>query len=273
LSPQQSLGGAAYFKSDCFSESEGVMIRKHVAYILALTTVVSFGVYAAAALAQPAEQSAPQNIENALSKKDSFEFADVSLSAFVSTLREKYDINVVIDYRALSEKEIGTDSPVSIKLKNVTVRSALELAIRPLGLNWTVYCESVVISTPGAIQNMQLTEVYDITDLATVTDGQGKSWEEPDAVADLITSSVAPESWNGMGGHGTIQLVSTGAARLLVVSQDYRLQQQVENLLSDLHAAVKRHAPPAKANRGEGPGPRGEAPGPRGESPRPSPQD
>ena len=212
---------------------------------------VCFGVFTAAALGQPAEQSAQQDIENALSQKDTFDFADVSLSSFVSMLREKYRVNVVIDYRALNEKEIGADSPVSIKLKDVTVRSALELAIRPLGLSWTVYCEAIVISTPKAIQSMQFTKVYDITELATVSDGQGKTWEEPDALVDLITSTVVPESWDGMGGRGTIQLVSTGTARLLVVSQDYRVQRQVEGLLSELQAAVKQHAPPSKGARGE----------------------
>lgn len=142
---------------------------------------------------------------------------------------------------------------MSIKLKDVTLRSALELAIRPLGLSWTIYCETIVISTPAAIQGMQFTKVYDITELASVSDAQGKTWEEPDALADLITSTVAPESWDGRGGRGTIQLVSTGSARLLVVSQDYRIQRQVERLLSELHAAVKRHAP-SRATRGEAPG-------------------
>ncbi|MGA2796756.1 MAG: hypothetical protein ABSE63_04185 [Thermoguttaceae bacterium] len=235
------------------------MNRKHVAGILALSTVVWFGVFTAAAHGQPADQSAQQDIENALSQKDTFDFADVSLSSFVSTLRDKYGVNVVIDYRALGEKEIGADSPLSIKLKDVTVRSALELAIRPLGLSWTIYCEAIVISTPAAIQNMQFTKVYDITELATVSDGQGKTSEEPEALADLITSAVAPESWNGAGGRGTIQLVSTGPARLLVVSQDYRLQRQIERLLTELQAAVKRHAP-AKATRGEGPVMRPSAP-------------
>jgi len=239
------------------------MNRKHVACILALSTIVWFGFFTAAAHGQPVEQSAQQDIENALSQKDAFDFADVSLSSFVSTLRDKYGVNVVIDYRALSEKEIGADSPVSIKLtKEVTVRSALELAIRPLGLSWTVYCESIVISTPAAIQSMQFTKVYDITELATVSDGQGKTWEEPDALADLITSTIAPESWTSAGGRGTIQLVSTGTARLLVVSQDYRTQRQIERLLSELQAAVKLHAPPPKATRSEAPVLRGEGPRP-----------
>ena len=80
------------------------MNRKHVAYILALLTVVWLGFFTAAAHGQPAEQSAQQDIEIALSQKDTFDFADVSLSSFVSTLREKYRINVVIDYRALKRK-------------------------------------------------------------------------------------------------------------------------------------------------------------------------
>ncbi len=171
LAPEQGLEGIGLFQSGLFSERERVMNRKQVAYILALLTIVWFGVFTASAHGQPAEQSAQQDIEKALSQKDAFKFADVSLSGFVSMLREKYGMNVVIDYRALREKEIDPDSPVSIKLKNVTVRSALELAIRPLGLSWTIYCEAIVISTPAAIQGMQFTKVYDITDLATDSDG------------------------------------------------------------------------------------------------------
>ncbi len=242
------------------------MNRKQVAYFIALMTFVWIGGFIALAFGQPAEQSAQQDIENALSQKDAFEFSDARLSSFVAVLREKYGMNVAIDYRALMEKGIDAESPVSIKLKDVSVRSALELAIRPLGLNWTIYCEALVISTPAGIQSMQFTKLYDITDLATVSDGQGKTWEEPDALVDLITSTVAPGSWDAVGGRGTIQLVSTGAARLLVVSQDYRVQQQVERLLAELHAAVKQHAP-TKASRGEGPGARGEGTGSRSEGP------
>jgi hypothetical protein len=248
------------------------MNRKHVSYFLALATVVWFGVFSGPALGQPAEQSAREAIEKALSQKDAFEFADVRLGNFVSVLREKYGMNVVIDQRALKEKEIDPESPVSLELKDVSVRSALELAIRPLGLSWTIYCEAIVISTPGAIQGMQFTKVYDVTDLAAVDGEQGKTGEDLESLVELFTSTVAPESWDAAGGRGTMQLVSAGAARLLVVSQDYRVQRQVERLLSELHAAVKQHAP-AKGSRGEGPGPgaRGEGPGPgaRGEGPGP----
>jgi hypothetical protein len=147
----------------------------------------------------------------------------------------------------------------------------LELAIRPLGLSWTIYCEAIVISTPGAIQGMLFTKVYDITDLASSDGEQGKTWEDLGSLVELFTSTVAPESWDAAGGRGTIQLITAGTAKMLVVSQDYRVQRQVEGLLSELNAAVKQHAP-TKGSRGEGPGPgaRGEGPGPgaRGEGPR-----
>jgi hypothetical protein len=218
------------------------MTRKYAPYFLAFLTFVWLGVFSGSALGQTAEQTPQQIIEENLSKKGSFEFTDTPLNNFVSLLREKYVMNVVIDYHALKEKNIGADSPVSINLKNVSVRSALELAIRPLGLNWTIYCETLVISTPAAIQSMQFTRVFDITDLVTVTGEQGKTSEEPEKFIDLITSTASPESWDNTGGHGTIQFVSTGAARLLVVSQDYRVQRQVAGLLSELRDAAKQHA-------------------------------
>lgn len=80
-------------------------------------------------------------------------------------------------------------------------------------------------------------------------------------MVDLITSSLAPETWDVAGGRGTIQLVSTGAARLLVVTQDYRLQRQVDRLLMELQAAVKFHAP-TKGTKAKDPGMMGEGPGP-----------
>ena len=73
------------------------------------------------------------------------------------------------------DKAIDAESPVSLKLRDVSLRSALELAIRPLGLNWTIYCEAIVISTPAGIQSMQSTKVYDITDLTSAPTAQRKS--------------------------------------------------------------------------------------------------
>jgi hypothetical protein len=242
LATELGRNSASFFLISMFSEREEVMTRKYTPYFSVFLALVWFGVFPGLALGQTPEQSAQQIIEENLAKKGSFEFTDTPLSNFVSLLREKYSMNVVIDYRALKDKNIGEDSPVTINLKNVTVRSALELAIRPLGLNWTIYCEALVISTPAAIQSMQFNRVYDITDLVMVAGEQGKTWEEPDTFIDLITSTASPESWENTGGHGTIQLVSTGAARLLVVSQDYRVQRQVADLLSELRNVAKQHA-------------------------------
>jgi hypothetical protein len=246
------------------------MKSKHVYNFLALATVVSLVFFAGSALGQPAEQSARETIEKALSQKDVFQFTDVRLGDFVSMLREKYNVNVLIDKHALKEKEIDPQSPVSLDLKDVSVRSALELALRPLGLSWTVYCEAIVISTPGAISNMQCTRIYDVTDLA-ITDGeQGNADQELGSLIELFTTTVAPETWDFAGGRGAIQLVSAGPARLLVVSQDYRVHREVEVLLSDLHAAVKRHSASNKP-KVEQPaqGPRGDKPMPATEGERP----
>jgi hypothetical protein len=235
------------------------MHRKQIAFSSALATFVCFGLFAVAAFGQPADRAAEQEIESALLQKDTFDLTDFPLNAFIADLREKYGLNLVIDYRAIREKGIDAQSPISLKLRNVSVRSALELAIRPLGLNWTVYSEAIVVSTPAGIQEMQFTKVYDLTDLTSFSDSEGKTWDEPDALVDLITSNIAPETWDGMGGRGTIQLVSAGAAKVLVVTQDYRVQRHVDRLLAELQAAVKLHSPP-KGPRGRDSGMGGDGP-------------
>ncbi len=228
------------------------MTAKYLSCYVAFLTIVWLGLLSEPALGQSANQSAQQAIEKTLSEKGTFEFTGTPLSELVSLLRDRYDMNVIIDNRALKEKEIDAESPVSIKLKDVTVRSALDLAIRPLGLSWTIYCEALVISTPSGIQTMQYSKVYDITDLGTVTGEQGKTWEEPEALIDAITACVDPASWEDAGGRGTIQLVSAGSVKLLVVSQDYRAQRQIANLLTAIYDAVKQHAPAARERTAPG---------------------
>ena len=78
-------------------------------------------------------------------------------------------------------------------------------------------------------------------------------------MVDLITSSIAPDTWDLVGGRGTIQLVSAGEAKLLVVTQDYRVQRHVDRLLAELQAAVKLHAP-AKGAKARDPAMGGEGP-------------
>jgi hypothetical protein len=242
------------------------MTGKYVVCCLAFLSVIWFGVLSLPVHGQSVEQSAQEAIEKALSQKGTFEFAEIRLGKFVALLRQQYGINVAVDYRAISEKGIDPDSPIAIELKDVTVRSALELAIRPLGLNWTIYCEALVISTPAGIQSMQFSKVYDITGSVTVAGEQGKTWEDPEALVQLITAAVSPESWDSAGGRGTIQLVSSGAARLLVVTHNYRAQRQIARLLTDMQEAVKQHAAP-KGARDEVQQPRGEGRGPRGREP------
>jgi hypothetical protein len=270
------------------------MNHNQVSRFLAILAAVCLGVFCDSAFSQSAERSSQPTLEKALSQKDTFRYSDVPLSDFISVLREKYSMNVVLDQRTLKEKDIDPDTKLSINLENVSVRSALELAIRPIGLSWTIYCEAVVVTTPAAIQGMQFTKVYDVTGLMPASSDQEKSSGDLESLLDLFPSILSPESWEGAGGRGTIQLVTAGAAKMLIVSQDYRVQWQVQNLLSEMQASVKLHTAvkdtksegpamgtkgkgTAPTNRGETPGPgtRGEspAPGPRGDRPAPGPRD
>jgi hypothetical protein len=240
------------------------MNRKCITYIMLLGAFVLFGILIESAHSQTTQQ----DIENALLKKDTIKHVNVSLNEFVAMVRDKYGLNIVLDGQAIKEKDIDPASKITIELKDVSVGSALELAVRPLGLNWTIYCEAVVISTPSAIQDMRVTKIYDVTDLTDSKSDQTKPLSDEDALANLVTSTVAPDTWDFAGGSGTIQVFSAGATKVFAVRQDYRVQQQVEKLLLELQAAVKKHAP-QKGTKSEAPAPKAKNNGENAESVNP----
>jgi hypothetical protein len=225
-----------------FFEREGAMNRIFFPCRAMIFAIIGLAVLSALANGQPDDQSVQQNIEQILSQKDTFQISGGNLNTWIVQLRDKYGLNIVIDSLALQEKQIAEDAPVTLKLKDVSVRSALDLALRPLGLTWTVYSEAVVVTTPIGLRGMQYAKAYDITALSTVVDEQGKISQDPEALVQLITSAVSPDTWDGTGGSGTIQLVSAGSASLLVVWQDYRVQRQIVRLLTDMQNIAKQHA-------------------------------
>jgi hypothetical protein len=225
-----------------FFEREGAMNRIHFPCRAMIIAIISVTIFSALANGQPDAQSVQQNIEQILSQKDTFQISEGRLNTCVVQLREKYGLNIVIDSFALREMQVAEDSPITIKLKDVSVRSALELALRPLGLTWTVYSEAVVVTTPLGVRSMKYAKAYDITVLSTVVEEGGKVSQDPEALVQLITSTVSPDSWDGMGGNGTVQLIPTGSASLVVVWQDYRVHRQIAILLSDMQNIAKQHA-------------------------------
>ena len=77
-------------------------------------------------------------IKKALDEKTTMEFIESPLSDVADFLSQLHSIEVDINSRSLDDIGIGTDTPITIHLKGITLRSALRLMLRDLALTYTI---------------------------------------------------------------------------------------------------------------------------------------
>lgn len=213
------------------------------------------------------EVSFPEVIEDALNMIISFEFLDTPLRDIVIFVREKTNINMIIDPEAGSV-------PITLKLKDVTLRTALKY-ILPKGYEYVVEGDIIHIYK----QKMEL-RVYDVRDIlinlddkeplkfditAAATSQMSISKDETVKIKDaservldlieLIVTTVEPTSWSnrisviGATGGGSQRHISTPGqgegsiiARMgqpgdLVVVNNKYVHKQIEDLLASLRSS------------------------------------
>ena len=75
-------------------------------------------------------------------------------------MRETYQIPIIIDQRALDDSGMGSDRPVTISLRGISLRSVLKLMLSELDLTYVVHDPVLKITTPeGAAKRVGGTSV------------------------------------------------------------------------------------------------------------------
>ncbi len=182
---------------------------------------------------QTAQQKEEQ-IRAALNEKVSVDIVDKSLGEVLTTWRDKWNVPIVFDHRPLKDAAVNFDTLVSLKVSNVTRRSALELLFDEFQLDWYVDKEALRITHRDESEKKMVTRVYPVGDLFEVDNGNGPDFE---FLIDLVTSTVSPPSWDTVGGSGSIKGV--GEMDCLTVSQTWRQHEQVLQLLNGLRNVQK----------------------------------
>jgi hypothetical protein len=178
------------------------------------------------------KSSAERKIDEALKSPTHFVFVDLPLDQVVEYLKEKHKIEIQIDKKALEDVNIGTNTPVTRNLKGISLRSALRLMLKELGLTYVIKDEVLLITTPDEADNQLITKVLDVADLVMCRDKDGKLWDDYRPLIYAITSTVEPTTWEQVGGAGSIIGASVGTAKVLVVSQRQDVHEQIAPLLA-----------------------------------------
>ncbi|NQU24922.1 MAG: hypothetical protein HQ567_26865 [Candidatus Nealsonbacteria bacterium] len=189
----------------------------------------------------PEPDAACKAVVEALASTADFQFADTPLQDVVDALAHRHKVNIRIDHRALDDVGIGSDTPITIDVKNVSLRSGLNLFLRGLDLTWMICDETLLITTPEEAESTLTTRVYDVVDLVVYCDENGDPVDDYDTLIDSIASTLSPTTWDEVGGPGSISGNSFGSAKLLIVSQTQDVHEEVVDLLKQIRAVAEKY--------------------------------
>jgi tetratricopeptide (TPR) repeat protein len=226
-----------------------------------------------AAPSPPKKEKCPpcksKDVEERLRSPVNVNLTDVPLRQVLDDLRQMSDLNIVLDTPDLQADGIDLNTPLTIKLDNVSMRTALELVLLQARLTYKVIDDGVVLVShqPHARTHALETRTYPVGDLLFAEDAVAlrKALEQSavkknevgpaaeDALIKLITRCIKCESWAEAGGPGTIDYFPLAAA--LVINQTPDVHERIGQLLQELRrsqqAAEKAIEDQDRADPGE----------------------
>lgn len=172
----------------------------------------------------------------ALAEPTEVDFQDVPLDEAIDLLAERHGIEIEVNAAAVEEAGATIDSPANLAVRDISLRSALNLLLAPHGLTWTIEHDLLTVTSREAADFALTTRVYPIGDLLTAS-----TQESFDAnnLIELLWRSVTPQSWDEVGGAGSISHVPSG----LVISQTLDAHEEIARLLADLQRVAAGQPP------------------------------
>ncbi len=181
---------------------------------------------------RPDVTEAATAIDKKLDGRLDLQFRESPLSQVAKSLREKLEMEVQLDGRALQNAGIDDAAPVTFKTTNLTVRSALTYMLAQYDLTWLIEDEMLLITTKESANTKFVTRIFPVADLLG-------DLNEPDydKLMDSIARAIEPNSWSDSGGPATIH--PAAAAGCLVISQTPAVHREVEELLVMLRKSAE----------------------------------
>ena len=217
-------------------------------FVVVLVVHVGLSPASAAEVAASSAVSPVERMTEILDQPASLEFDHVPLADFAAELAKRWQINVVVDHKALEEAGIAPETPISGKVESLPLKSALSLLLRPVELDWVVRDEVLTFSTRDVVENHYETRVYDVNDLVESA-GDVERTEFYDMLLELIVSTVEPDTWIDNEAAGDIRSFDAGGIQTLVVYQQRHVHDQIEALLKRLVKARHDSTKPKSSAR------------------------
>jgi hypothetical protein len=183
----------------------------------------------------PRPSPAELKIQAALEKPVTMEFQDSPLSDVIDLLCTCSKVNIVVDRVALEAEGVTPETPITVKLDEIRLGSALPIVLEQLNLAFVVENDVLKITSLSSAGNILKNRTYPVRDLC-------KDAEDFDELKEAILNTISPNSWSDVGGAGTIRPVKASGS--LVINQTFAVHAQVLQLLRTLREAKEKGSEP-----------------------------
>jgi hypothetical protein len=168
-----------------------------------------------------------------LKQNVSVNFVDVPLEAAVKELAEIAKVDVRLDLQAVRAAGVREREPITLKLADRKLETVLQAIMLNLKLTWILRDGILWITSPEQDSEANKIAVYDVRDLC-------RDGAESDALIEALTSQAEPDSWDSVGGPGTIEAANPGT---LVITHQERVQMRILELLETYRTALRSARP------------------------------
>ncbi|MFN0021088.1 MAG: SHD1 domain-containing protein, partial [Pirellulaceae bacterium] len=145
-----------------------------------------------------------------LEKPLTFDFVELPLKDAMDSL----NVLCVLDVKALAEAGITVDSPLTGKAKAENAMDSLNAVLAKLKLTAVLHHDVIFVTTGERLASLLHTRIYR---LRAPGDSSG--------LIKQVTSQTAPQSWDNLGGSGSICSLGTN---VIVISQTLPIHREIE---------------------------------------------
>ena len=114
-------------------------------------------------------------IQESLHRQVSLHFNEAPLAQVVQDIAAGANINAVLDEAGVAEEGVTSDTAITINVEGVMLKSALELILHPLGLDYTIESEVLKITSRMRQQGELKVVAYPVADLVVPIPSQAPS--------------------------------------------------------------------------------------------------
>ncbi len=118
----------------------------------------------------------------------SVNFKDNKLEDVIDYIMDKTKMTILVDRKALEEAGVDYETPVTLKVNKIGVRTLLRKILNDLGLTYVIKDEAIQVTTLKRARELMTVRVYPVADLVVDLDPT-----HPPAVRQLVTAQNAAQ--------------------------------------------------------------------------------